>query len=133
MGEKMGKRSLIILVVSVVIGFLMVSAMVPSSTSVDLGARGSAFIKPATFLRSLRQEAYCTIRYEPKSGQPGTIVLWQDVFDGPTTLLPAKNTNILLCLYDFDVDYRLLRIDTSKSFRPLLTSNDLNRILFKCD
>jgi len=129
----MRKSSLIILLVSLVIGFLMVLAIIPSSTSVNYGARGSAFIKPATFVRSLRQQAYCTIRYEPKSGQPGTIVLWQDAFDGPTMLLPAKNTNILLCLYDFDIDYRLLRIDTSKSFTPLLTSNDLSRILFKCD
>jgi hypothetical protein len=49
------------------------------------------------------------------------------------TLLSGRDTNILLCLYDFDVDYRLLRIDMSQPFKPPASTSYLNRIVFRSD
>ena len=78
-------------------------------------------------------EAYCTnwITIQ-KPAKSGAIILWQDVFDGPVMLISSTNSNVLLCLYDFDVDVRLFRIDTLKQFTPLPPSSDINRILFSC-
>jgi hypothetical protein len=80
--------------------------------------------------RSIRSEAYCGIFYKPPNAQAGKVVLWQDFFDGPVMLLASTNANIILCLYDFDVDVRLFRIDTSQPFRALSQGSSINRILF---
>jgi hypothetical protein len=111
---------------------IVLLGLVPWSKKITLDNGGYAHIKKASLVRSLWPEAYSTVSYEPKSGQSGKIVLWQDIFDGPVTLLTASDTNVLLCLYDYDVDFRLFRIDTDKMFKPLSPDSDLKHILFSC-
>ena len=43
-------------------------------------------------------------------------MLLQDLFDTPLMVLPTTNENIFICIYDFDVNVRLLRIDLSRKF-----------------
>jgi hypothetical protein len=123
------KSEFIFLVLFVVIFMLL---LVPRSINFTLSNGGHARITPASFWRSLHPEAFSAISYQPKRGPAGSIVLWQDVFDGPVTLFSASNTNVLLCLYDYDVGFRLFRIDTSKKFKPLSPGSDLNHVLFTC-
>ncbi len=115
------------------LGFVILTLtwlLIPSSRTIPLNNGASARVKLATFIRSLRQEAFCTITYEPKEGQSGAVILWQSIFDGPMMLISSTNANVLYCLYDYDVDVRLFGIDTSKRFKPLPSSNDINSILF---
>ena len=63
-------------------------------------------------------------------GQSGTIVLWESAFDGPVMVIPATDTNLLLCLYDYDTCFRLLSIHTDKMFKPLPPASDIKSILF---
>ena len=122
-----GKVVLIALAVGVVALIL-----VPSSKKIPL-RNGYARVTKAPFARSLFPEAHSTIAYHPDHGQEGSIVLWQDAFDGPAMLMmSATDTNVLLCLYDYDTCFRLLRIHTDRPFKPLPPSDDLNRILFTC-
>src|SRR4249920_2655497 len=86
--------------------------------NVNLGNGGFARITPSSTLGSLRAGATATIFYKPSSGQAGTIVLWEDFFEGPIMVLAADDTNVLLCLYNFDVDLRLLRINPAQNFSP---------------
>ena len=37
-----------------------------------------------------------------------------------------------MCVYDFDVDFRLIRIHTDRPFKPLPPGSYLQRILFTC-
>lgn len=106
--------------------------LVPWSKNIPLGSGGYARITKAPFVRSLFPEAYAKISYHPNRGQTGTIVLWRDVFDGPVMLMPATDTNVLLCLYDYDTCFRLFRIHTDRMFKPLPSDSDLKRILFTC-
>ena len=104
--------------------------LVPHSKTIPLAKGAQARVETASLLRSFRPEASCKIWYTPKSGPTGLIELWQDEFDGPMLLISSTNTNVLLCLYDYDVDMRLFRIDTTTAFRPLPPSSSINRILF---
>jgi hypothetical protein len=105
----------------------------PTGSNIPIGKKNYAYVKPASLIRSMRQEAFCTILCQPKGASPGKIVLWQDFCDGPVMLLPSTNANILLCFYDFDVDMRLFRVDTSQPFTALPTASSINRILFFSD
>ena len=75
-------------------------------------------IKPAPFWRSVRGSD-CAIFYRPRAGEAGTVVLWQDLVHGVIAVVPASRTNVLLCLYDFDTDLRLIKIDATMRFVSL--------------
>jgi len=111
---------------------IVMLGFVPWSKTVALSNGGYARFTPASFFNDLRLEgeASSTISYQPKHGRAGKIVLWADLFDGPIMVMPASDTNVLLCLYDFDISLRLFRIDTSKEFKPLSPDNSIKRILF---
>lgn len=114
-------------------GFALIFVLwtvIPLGQDIPLANNRSAYAVPATFVRSIGSEASCTITYEPTSGVEGKIELWQDVFDGPILLIQSTNTDILLCLYDYDVDMRLFRIDLANGFRLLSPTSSINNILF---
>jgi hypothetical protein len=112
---------------------LMIALIVIGSTQrsfdVSLSNGGHVRITPAPTLRSLKSGATTKIFYQPISGHAGEVVLWDDFFDHPLIVLPATDTNVLLCLYDFDVDLRLLRIDPAKNFKPLPTGSPIGAII----
>ena len=100
------------------------------STDFILNNGGNVRMRPPAFWRALFPEASCSISYKGKNGQIGTVVLWQSAFDGPVTVFSSSDTNVLLCLYDYDVDFRLFRIDTARPFQSDPTNTVLNSILF---
>jgi len=117
----------------ILLGLLVVVILVwlvPWSTGVPLSNGGRARITKAPLLRALFPEANTKILYEPKGGKAGSIALWQDLFDGPVFIFSGNDSNILLCLYDYDVHYCLFKIDTSKLFKPVPTNSDLKNVLF---
>ena len=105
---------------------------VPWRKRIPIGSGGYAQITEAPFLRSLFPEAYSTISYHPEPGQAGTIVLWQSAFDGQVMVMPATDSKVLLCLYDYDPRFRLFRIHTDRMFKPLPPASDIKSILFTC-
>ena len=117
----------------IALGLVVLFAMLvfsPRGKKVPLGHGNYARLRAASIGRSCFSEANATISCESKSGRTGEVVLWQDLFDGPALLIPGAETNVLLCLYDFDVGFLLVRIDTSKDFEPLAADDRLSRILF---
>ena len=110
---------------------IVLPVSVPRGKKIPIGDGYARITKPS-ILRSLFPEAYATISYHPDRGQAGSIVLWEDIFDGPVMLVSGTNKNVLLCLYDYDTCHRLLRIHTDRAFKPLATDSDLKNILFAC-
>jgi hypothetical protein len=104
--------------------------VIPLGTSFTLSNGGHVRIKGASFIRSFFPEANATVSYRAQQGSAGNVVLWQSIFDGPVTVISSKNTNVLLCLYDYDTGFRLFRIDTRKLFKPFSSDTDLKHILF---
>jgi hypothetical protein len=121
-------RAALVVLLSLEILFL-VYLLVPHSKIVPL-ANGEARVEKASYFRAWRPEASCKIWYTPKTGGPGLIELWQDTCDGPILLINSTNANVLLCLYDYDVDMRVFRIDTSKTFKPLPPKSTIKYMLF---
>jgi hypothetical protein len=121
------KSILWISIVSVV-AFLL-SGFLRQRIDVTFSDGSFARITPASTWNSFQEGSKSTITYTSKSGQAGTVVLWQDFFHFPITVLPARDPNVLLCLYDFDVDFRLIRINTAKKFKPFLPGSILNSIV----
>src|SRR3569833_252474 len=68
------------------------------------------------------------ISYQLSDGTVGQVELL-DSFEEQPLLLMSPTNNILLCLYDFDVELKLLRIDASASAQPLALSNSLGSIV----
>ena len=117
------------------LGILLVIALIgiiPRTKNIKLPNGGRARVTAASLFRSLFNEANCEIEYEPTPGKRGTVVLWQDFFDGAIFLLPSTNANVLWCVYDYDVDLRLFKIDTGKLFTAPSAQDPINYILFSC-
>lgn len=112
-----------ILVIGAAMGF------VKQSVDVPLGDGAVAHIKPASTWGSLRTRATASITCESKETRGGTVLLWQDFFHWPITVIPSSSSNVVLCLYEFDVDLRLLRIDTARKFKPFPSGSVLTQIV----
>jgi hypothetical protein len=123
------KLKLAIVIVAVAILFIW---LIPGSENVPLQNKCKAQFKRASLVRSVWPEAFSTLTYQPKDGRAGKIVLWQSIFDGPVMLMSANDPSRLLCLYDYDTYFCLLKIDTVNRFKPVPPKSDLNSILFAC-
>lgn len=113
------------------IGFLALG-LVPRTSEVALHNGLSARVSIPPFWRTMFPEAKSTISYEPMPGSSGKLVLWQNIFDGVVTVIPGNQTNVLFCLYDFDVGLCLFKIDTAKPFKTPPNDTNLKHVLFTC-
>jgi hypothetical protein len=69
------------------------------------------------------------VAFRPKDREFQTINLWQDFADRPVILKFSTNGKALICLYNFDIDFRLIKIvygDSSQSFQP---KSDLEKLV----
>lgn len=130
-GGRISKKWLLLVPLGIVV-LLVLAISLPRTKEVKLANGARVHVRAASLLRSLQEEANCEIEYEATPGKRGTIVLWQDFFDGVIFLLPSTNGNVLWCVYDYDVDLRLFKIDTSKPFTPPPVQDPINYILFSC-
>ena len=126
----MSRKWLIALCLVVPLALLLLAACVPNVRNNNLPGFGHVRVARMSLMRSFFRDAATTVSYERIDGQTGRVALWQDVFDGPVLLFSARETNVLLCLYDFDVGYRLFRINTVKAFEPPSKNDQIDHILF---
>ena len=110
---------------------IVLPVLLPRIKRIPIG-NGYVRITKPSFLRSTFPEACSTISYYPGRGQPGSIVLWEDIFNGPVMVMAGTEKNVLLCLYDYDTCHLVLRIHTDRVFKPLPANSDLKSILFNC-
>ena len=73
-------------------------------------------MKPASVYESIAGGA-CEINIRTASRE-GRIVFHQDVYDSPVMVIPAGSDNVFYCVFDYDVDTQLVRIDLNKPFQP---------------
>jgi hypothetical protein len=117
-----------LLIIIVLVGFVL-AGFISRTIKIQLGNGGSARITPASLWNSCKADSNCKIVYQKISGESGTIALWQDFFDEPVIVMSSSDGKALLCLYDFDVDLRLLRIDPTHSPKPFLPQSRLDTIV----
>lgn len=100
---------------------ILVIATIHRKINVVFENGGSVKMIAASILGS-RSGSTCRIEIDSKSGKHARLDLFQDWSGGPTMVIPTTNENVFLCIYDYDVDFQLLRIDLSKKYRPLAAS-----------
>jgi len=98
-----------------VAAFLVLSGFVYRTFQTSLSNGGSLRVQKASFWQSIHG-ASCKVLYTPSKGTPGRIELRQNLFNTPLILFSDSSSNGLLCLYDFDVDLRLIRFDPNIPF-----------------
>lgn len=99
--------------------------------SINLPFGNGSFVRvtPASFWSSCGSGSSCKIFYRPSDGESGTVALWQDFADRPVIVMLATNGKALLCLYNFDIDLRLLEIDPTQNSNPFSTKSHLDAIV----
>jgi hypothetical protein len=109
---------------------IVVFFVMPNFKHVAVPNGGEAHACGAPLWRAVFREAKASFDYTTKKGDRGSFAFWEDIADGPIMLMQGKDTNILYCLYDFDVELILVRIDTSKPNNLSPLPDRLNRITF---
>jgi hypothetical protein len=67
----------------------------------------------------------CEINLKTSSGRNGRVVLYEDWFNLPVIVLPATASNVFLCVYDYDTEFRLLKINLNQPPHLKLTNTFL--------
>jgi hypothetical protein len=59
----------------------------------------------------------------------GSLDMSQDFFDSPIIVIPSPNDDVFLCIYYYDVDTQLFKIDLSKGSKALPNGSILSAII----
>ena len=103
-------------------------ASIPRTIRVPLKDGGQvSFVQPSLIGKFFCSN--CTITFSPREGKTNSVKLAQDYFDGPMMVLASTNTNVFFCIYDYDVDLLIIRIDLSQEFVPLRPKSPLQYVL----
>jgi hypothetical protein len=116
------------------LGLLLVVAIASMGLvrrSIDLSFGNGSFVRvtPASLWSSCGSGSSSKIFYHPNGVKSGTVALWQDFADRPIIVMLATNGEALLCLYNFDVDLRLLKIDPTQNPKPFQPNSRLDAIV----
>ncbi len=95
------------------------------TTRIPLGNKTFVRVRTPSFWKAL-SGAPCALDYRSALGRGesvGTITLWRDLVNMPTLLIADGNDGSFFCLYQFDMDWRLLRIDPRRRFVSFPSDN----------
>lgn len=108
---------------------VVLMGLIHRDVDVSLSNGGFIRITPTSLWGSCGSGAGCRIFYRSSGGESGAVVLWQDFADKPIIVVPATDGKTLLCLYNFDVDLRLLKIDPTQNPKPFPPKSRLDTIV----
>jgi hypothetical protein len=113
-----GKTMLLLLVGGAVVCLLYTLTVVVIHRNVRVRYKNGDWVemKPASLYESIAGGA-CEINIRTASRE-GRIVFHQDMHDSPVLVVPAGSINVFYCIFDYDVDTQLVRIDLNKPFQP---------------
>ena len=109
-------KSLVAIIVICAIAVVVFILLPPQAINVPLSGGGYICIKPISLLRSFLGST-SEIIYRA-NGINGDITIWQDITSRPVFVAPLPYTNSFLCLYNWDGDLRLMRINPNMGFDP---------------
>jgi len=116
---KMLSRHLVLTSVLLILVFFVLTTVMVSLNHKRIKVRlanGDVIeVTPASLYESLHR-ASCEIEIRTSSKGVAKIVLYQDFWDSPIIVIPTTNANVFFCVFDYDVDTQLLRIDLNEPF-----------------
>jgi hypothetical protein len=117
-------RAVALLLVALVCAsfLLMLLIGLPGIARMSLGNGGSVIVTSPPLLKAIGG-ATCRIEYRTPAAGKGDIVLWRDFVNIPILIMADVTNGAFFCLYHFDTDLRLLRIDPSHKFTRFPSEN----------
>ena len=95
---------------------ILLGGMMNPSVKVNFTNGGLLQAELCSLFRTI-QGGTCTIHLKSRSGKWGRIELLQGAFNAPVMVIPSNNENTFYCVYDYDVDFQLIKFDLSKPFK----------------
>jgi len=96
--------------------------------SLPVGGGLKAWIKSPGPLATLHDSTY-EIIYKLPQGKKGAVKLRGDFERNPLLVFCSANEPDILCLYDCDVRFRLIKISTAEAYQPFSQKSALNWIV----
>lgn len=126
---KRGLTAMILIIAGLLFAFIIAGCFSwKVETSLPTGS--IVRIKSAPFVMSFF-DSQCEISYGQKSKNGGKILLLDSRPEGPIILIPSTNNKVFFCLYEFDVELRLLKIEPETVFRMFPTNSTLSEVVIE--
>ena len=77
--------------------------------------------------------SFCSMTFVSKYKETNTVALSQGPYDAPSLIIRSPESNAFYCVYDFDVDWQLIKIHLKKPYKPLPKDNPLCEIVLQSD
>jgi hypothetical protein len=116
----------------VIVGTTIIVILTSRSSEIRLNDYWTVRVRRAPLIQSCHGST-CTMTFLSIGKETNTVVLGQDLFDSPAFILCSANSNVFYCIYDFDVDWQLIRIDQKQPFKPPSTKNPLQAVIRPSD
>ena len=103
--------------------FLQSFAVIPRSVTTKFPGGAWARMHSGSLIKD---NSTCEIEISTKGAKSSTVVLGQDWFDVPMLIIPSTNESVFYCVYDYDIDFQLLKFDLSQPFHALPSNNPMS-------
>ena len=120
--------TIVYFLIAILLAIILLAACIQPTAQSTLPGGDVVYLKGASLFQSVGGSSYRIIIQDVSKGT-GQIELWQDLFHGPIVVVQAPELNGFLCLYEFDTDLRLIRIDPNLPFIPFTKSSCLPAIV----
>jgi hypothetical protein len=108
---------------------LMLMGLIHRSFKIVFDNGAFAQVTPASLWKACFLKGSCKIIYQPREGESGIATILQTSDSQLAMIMLAADGKSLLCLYDADVDLRLMRFDPTKKAIKFPPNSYLNYII----
>jgi hypothetical protein len=122
-GRKLAWLSLFGVAICIVFLFLRSFGIIPRTVITRF--------KDGAWVKMHSESLTCLVEIKTKRGKGSTLILAQDWCDGPMLMIPSTNEDVFYCVYDYDVDFQLLRINLNQPFHALPSNGPMSTVVIR--
>jgi hypothetical protein len=100
--------------------------------NIPLNNHWSVRIRQPSFVKTIFGST-CRMTFTSKNGATNTVDFNQDYFNCPVFVLPSAESNALFCVYDYDVDWQLIKFTFNEPFTSIAADSPLWGMVTHCD
>lgn len=113
------------------LGSIFIAAFLPRRFNIRLIGSWSVQIRRPSLCESA-SGSICTMTFTA-GGRKRNVDLTENCFNYPVLILASADSNAVYCLYDFDIDWQLIKLNLDQSFTPLPQNSPISGIVQHCE
>jgi len=102
----------------IVAALILVRGSIPRHFSIILDDNWKVQVTKPSFFKAVGRSV-CTLEFLANDGKAKRIVFAESSFHQPIIILPSTESNVFYCVYDFDIDWQLIKISPNEPFQSL--------------